>query len=143
MNKKNIVFTIATGLLFANGVFASNLTSEKDDRVISSVTYIEDDADFELSFDTADYLPEGFNPYEVYVNLEAVVFIEDEAADHVDTKKYLPTNFDPYAYATDAAAFDYIDENDTVELNFDVQAYLPKGFNAHVKSSKATLSVSK
>jgi len=131
MNKKSFILTIATGLLLANGVFASDLTTEKDERVINSVNYIEDDADFELGFDTADYLPENFNPYKVYVNLDAVVFIEDEAEVDVNTKKYLPANFDAYAYPTDVAAFNYIDENDTVELDFDTQGYLPKGFNAY------------
>lgn len=131
MNKKNFILTIATGLLLANGVFAGDLPTEKDERVISSVTYIEDDADFELGFDTADYLPENFNPYKLYVDLDAVVYIEEEAVVDVNTKKYLPANFNAYAYPTDVAAFNYIDEKDTAELDFDSQAYLPKGFNAY------------
>ncbi|MGB6154139.1 MAG: hypothetical protein WBG48_19300 [Pricia sp.] len=131
MNKKSFILTIATGLLLVNGVFASDLTTEKDERVINSVNYIEDDADFELGFDTADYLPEDFNPYKLYVNLDAIVFIEDEADVDVNTKKYLPANFDAYAYPTDVAAINYIDENDTVELEIDTQAHLPKGFNAY------------
>ena len=136
MNKKSFILTIATGLLLANGVFASNLTTEKDERVINSINYIEDDAEFELGFDTADYLPEGFNPFELYVNLDAVVFIEDEVTDDVNTKKHLPANFDAYAYPTDVAAFNYIDENDAIELDFDTQAYLPKGFDAYQESRK-------
>ena len=110
MNKKSFIFTIATGLLLANGVFASKLPTEKDEWVINSITYIEDDTDFELGFDTADYLPEGFDPYEIYVNLDVVVFIEDEVAD-VKIKRRLPANFDAYAYPTDVAAFNYIDQN--------------------------------
>ncbi len=136
MNKKSFILTIATGLLLANGVFASNLTTEKDERVINSINYIEDDAEFELGFDTADYLPEGFNPFELYVNLDAVVFIEDEVTDDVNTKKHIPANFDAYAYPTDVAAFNYIDENDAIELDFDTQAYLPKGFDAYQESRK-------
>lgn len=136
MNKKSFILTIATGLLLANGVFASNLITEKDERVINSINYIEDDADFELGFDTADYLPEGFDPYEIYINLDAVVFIEDEVADDVKTKKHLPANFDAYAYPTDVAAFNYIDQNDDVELDFDTQAHLPEGFDAYKRSTK-------
>ncbi len=136
MNKKSFILTIATGILLANGVFASNLTTERDDRVINSITYIEDDADFELGFDTADYLPEGFDPYEIYVNLDAVLFIEDEVAVAVKTKRHLPANFDAYAYPTDVAAFNYIDQNDAIELDFDTQAYLPEGFDAYKANTK-------
>lgn len=136
MNKKSFLLTIATGLLLANGVFASHLITEKDDRVINSITYIEDDADFELGFDTADYLPEGFDPYEIYVNLDAVAFIEDEVMDDVKTKKHLPPHFDAYAYPTDVAAFNYIDQNDEVELDFDTRSYLPEGFDAHKACAK-------
>ncbi len=139
MNKKNFILTIATGLLLANGVFASNLITEKDDRVINSITYIEDDTDFELDFDTADYLPEGFDPYEIYVNLDAVVFMEDEVVDDVKTKKHLPANFNPYAYPMDVAAFNYIDQNDTIELDFDTRAYLPEGFDAYQGGAKPAL----
>jgi len=135
MNKKSFILTIATGLLLANGVFASNLTTEIDESVINSINYIEDDADFELGFDTADYLPEGFDPYEIYVNLDVVVFIEDEVAD-VKIKRRLPANFDAYAYPTDVAAFNYIDQNDDVELDFDTHAYLPEGFDAYKGNTK-------
>jgi len=137
MNKKSFILTIATGVLLANGVFASNLTTERDDRVINSITYIEDDTDFELGFDTADYLPEGFDPYEIYVNLDAVIFIEDEVTeDDVKTKRHLPANFNAYAYPTDVAAFNYIDQNDAIELDFDTQAHLPEGFDAFKTSAK-------
>ncbi len=142
MNKKSFILTIATGLLLANGVFASDLMTEKDDRVINSITYIEDDTDFELDFDTADYLPEGFDPYEIYVNLDAVLFMEDEEVDNVKTKKHLPANFNPYAYPKDVAAFNYIDQNDTIELNFDARVYLPEGFDAY-KSAKPALSAAR
>ena len=136
MNKKNFILTIAIGLLLANGVFASNLNKGKDDRVINSVTYIDDDTDFELGFDTADYLPEDFDPYKIYVNLDDVVFIEDDMADDINTKKHLPANFNAYAYPTDVAAFNYIDQNDEVELDFDASAHLPKGFDAYKRTTK-------
>ena len=121
MNKKSFILTIATGVLLANGVFASNLTTERDDRVINSITYIE----------------EGFDPYEIYVNLDAAIFIEDEVTeDDVKTKRHLPANFNAYAYPTDVAAFNYIDQNDVIELDFDTQAYLPEGFDAFKASAK-------
>ena len=143
MNKKNFILTIATGLILANGVFASNLTTEKDDKVISSVTYIDDDADFEPCFDTAEYLPEGFNPYEVYIDLKAVIFIEDDATEAVNTEIYLPSNFNAYAYPTDVASFNYIDEQDSVEIDFDSQPYLPKDFDAYERSEKTSIQLSR
>lgn len=136
MKKKNFILSITTGLLLANGVFANGPISEKDERVINSTIYIEEDADFELGFDTAEYLPEGFNPNKIYVNLDAVVFIENEEVDNLNTKKQLPANFDAYAYPTDVAAFNYIDQNDAVELDFDTQAYLPEGFNPYKRNAK-------
>ena len=93
MNKRNFILTLATGVLMINGLFANNTTSEKDERVISSVNYIEEDVDFELGFDTTDYLPEDFNPHRMYVNLDDVTFIEDERIDALKTKKYLPKGF--------------------------------------------------
>lgn len=134
MNKKSFILSIATGLLLANGVFANDPRTEKDEKVLNSITYIEDDADFELSFDTADYLPEGFDPYEIYVDLDAVTFLEDEVMDDFDSKEHLPADFDAYSYPTDVAAFNYIDQNDAVELDFDTQKYLPEGFNPYIRN---------
>jgi len=136
MNKKNFIFSIATGLLFANGVFAGDLPTEKDEQIVKSVTYIEDESQIELGFDTADYLPEGFNPYKIYVNLDAIIFLEDEIGEEANFKKHLPANFDAYAYPNDVAAFNYIDEDDVVTMDFDTEAYLPSGFDAYAKTTK-------
>lgn len=134
MNKKSIILSITAGLALANGVFASDPKTEKDERqVINSITYIDEDADFELGFDTADYLPEGFDPYEMYVDLSAVIFIEEEVVDGFVSKDYLPKGFNAYAYPTEVEAMNYIDENDNVELDMDTASNLPKGFDAYSK----------
>ncbi|MBT8315758.1 MAG: hypothetical protein KJP26_14980, partial [Maribacter sp.] len=47
---------------------------------INEIVYIEEEPQIELGFDTAEYLPEGFDPYKLYVDLNAVeyVVVQDE-----------------------------------------------------------------
>ena len=136
MKKKSFIFSAATGLLWANGVLAGDPVTEKDENVINSTNYIEDDADFELGFDTADYLPEGFDPYKLYFDLDSVPFIEENGKLDFDSKKHLPAGFDAYAYPTDVESINYIDENDAIELDFDTHNYLPEGFDAYRRSTE-------
>ncbi|SHJ94701.1 hypothetical protein [Pseudozobellia thermophila] len=135
MNKKNIKVSVLMALVFANGVFASGPKSERDDLVINSVSYIEDDTDYDLGFDTADYLPEDFDPYKLYVDLDAIDFIEDEENLGIDTKKYLPKGFDAYAFPKHVADFNYIDENDYEVINFDTKEHLPEGFDPYIRKN--------
>lgn len=133
MNKKIFKTVLLLSLIFANGVFAADPKTENDELIINSVTYIEDDADFDLGFNTADYLPEDFNPYEVYVDLESIVFIEEDVAINFNSKKHLPKGFDVYAYPTDVEGFNYIDENDEIVLGFDTKKYLPESFDPYMR----------
>jgi hypothetical protein len=48
------------------------------------VSYIEA-TDDEVGFDTAVYLPEGFNPYETELDLNTIVYIEED----IDFEIYL------------------------------------------------------
>jgi len=75
MNKKNVTVALALGLVFATGVSATEPANLELD--INTIKYIEEEEVIDLGFDTADYLPEGFNPYEVYFDLNSVQFIED------------------------------------------------------------------
>ncbi|MET1259086.1 hypothetical protein ABV409_07080 [Flagellimonas sp. DF-77] len=62
---------------------------------LTAVVFTEET--LELDFDTADFLPEGFDPYANEVPLESIQFIEeDEVELGFDTAKYLPEGFDPY-----------------------------------------------
>lgn len=132
MNKKNFILSIAMGIALVNGVFASTLNKDVEVFDVNSIEYIEEDEQIELGFDSADYLPEGFDPYEVYFDLNAVQF-EEEEIEISDLTKYLPEGFDSYAYSTDVQSINYIDENDSFEVDFDTKKYLPKGFNAYAK----------
>ncbi|SIT12913.1 hypothetical protein SAMN05421766_11223 [Zobellia uliginosa] len=133
MNKKSLKISIVLGLIFANGVFAADPTTEKDESIIQSIDYIDEDVDFELGFDTSDYLPEDFNANDIYVDLDAIAYIEEDANDTGDLTKYLPVDFDAYAYPTHVEDFNYIDANDEISLNFNTKEHLPEGFNPYIK----------
>jgi hypothetical protein len=133
MNKKNLALAIIMGLLFAKGVFAADPETEREEFDINSITYIQEEDEIILGFDVTDYLPEGFDPHKQYVDLNSIEFIEDENVPYLDTSKYLPEEFDAYANPKGIEGVNYIDENDTLVLNYDTKPYLPKGFNAYLK----------
>ncbi|CAZ95017.1 hypothetical protein Q4603_19665 [Zobellia galactanivorans] len=133
MNKKSLKISILLGLIFANGVFAADPVTEKDESIIQSIDYIDEDVDFELGFDTSDYLPEDFNANDIYVDLDAIAYIEEDANDTGDLTKYLPVDFNAYAYPTHVEDFNYIDVNDEISLNFNTKEHLPEGFNPYIK----------
>ena len=134
MNNKNFKLAIAMGLLFANGILASEPKDDKGELDINTIVYIEEEEVIDLGFDTADYLPEGFDPYKVYFDLDSVVVVEEEIKIDFDSTKNLPADFDAYSYPTDVSGFDYIDAEDTIELDFDTAQYLPEGFDAYSRS---------
>lgn len=135
MNKKTLKVSMLLGLLFANGVFAGDPKTEKDELIINSVIYIEEDVDFNLGFDTADYLPAGFDPYKIYVDLDSVIFLEEDDNVKLNSKKHLPKGFDAYAYPVDVEAFNYIDKNDEIVLDFDTKKHLPEGFDPYIRNN--------
>lgn len=98
---------------------------------INSIVFLEAEEELDLGFDTADYLPENFDPNKVYVDLNQVTYIdyeEDSLADF-NTAAYLPEDFNPYAIPADIRAISYIEEE--VELDFDTAPYLPEGFDPY------------
>ena len=128
MNKKTIILGITAGMFFVNGMFAMDPTTEKDKFDINSITYIEDEIEIDLGFDTADYLPEDFDAHQVYFDLNGVDYIEEDLSIEWDTKEYLPKEFNAYAYPTDVQSINFIDGSDTFALGFDTQNYLPLNF---------------
>ncbi len=129
---KTTTLSIAMVLLLVNGIFANDPKTEIENFDINSIQYIEEEEEFDLGFDTTDYLPENFDPYKFYVNLDAVVYIEDNKIDTFDFAKFLPEGFDAYADPTDVQSINYIDERDNIVLNFDTKKHLPEGFNAYI-----------
>lgn len=101
---------------------------------LDSIVYLEEESPFELGFNTADYLPEGFNPNEVYVDLDAITFIEgeEEISMGFDTSDWLPDGFDPYAAPTDIYGFSFMEEDDSLLAPIvDTKAYLPENFDPY------------
>lgn len=133
MNKKTILLGITAGMFFVIGMFANDPTTEKEQFDINSITYIEDEIEFDLGFDTADYLPEDFDAHQVYFDLNGVDYIEEDLAIEWDTKDYLPKEFNAYAYPSDVQSINFLDESDAFEVGFDTQEYLPFNFNAFNK----------
>ena len=91
---------------------------------LNDIIFIEEELPVELGFNTEDYLPEGFNPYEQYVDLNSIEFIEEEEEDAwdlgFDASVHLPDDFNPYAIPSDVMSIDYIEEGeDDIDLGFD------------------------
>jgi hypothetical protein len=104
---------------------------------LSQIVFIEEEAPVILGFDTADYLPEDFNPYKVYVDLDAIEFIEeDEAQLSLDTTEWLPENFDPYATPTDINSISYMEDEEDFFPLINTSEWLPEGFDPYAKTTK-------
>lgn len=107
------------------------LVNAPEDIKVSEIVYIEEETSIDLGFDTADYLPEGFDPYNVYFDVNSVAFIDDEVTElGFDTAAYLPENFNAYANPGTLDAINYIEE-EAIDLGFDTAKYLPEGFDPH------------
>ncbi|WP_291866708.1 hypothetical protein [Maribacter sp.] len=130
MNYKNISLSIVLGLAICQGVFAISISKEIKDFDINSIEYVEEEEVISLGFNTADYLPESFDPNTFYFDVNTVDYINDTINDKGDFREHLPVGFDAYAYPTDVQSINYIDANDTIVLDFDTNKYLPKNFNA-------------
>ena len=99
---------------------------------LDEVVFLEEESPFDLGFDTADYLPEGFDPYKVYVNLDAIQYIADEDDDlGFDTTAWLPEGFNAYAAPEDFTSVSYIEAEEGLDPAVDTKAYLPEGFDPY------------
>jgi len=103
-----------------------------DDIKVSEIVFIEEETSIDLGFDTADYLPEGFDPYSVYFDINSVEFIDDEITElGFDTTAYLPENFNAYANPGNLEGINYIEEEEAIDLGFDTTKYIPEDFDPY------------
>lgn len=130
MNKKKLILSIALGAFLIQGAFASEINKEVEDFDLDSIEYIEEEEVIELGFDTADYLPEGFDAYAFYFDLDSVEFIEESDWEDIQVKNRLPKGFDAYSGPKGIEGINYIDPNKEIVLDFNTKEYLPKGFDA-------------
>lgn len=102
---------------------------------LNEIVFIEEEPQIELGFDTAEYLPEDFDPKKLYVDLNAVAYVDElkELELGFNTTDYLPANFDAYAAPKAVEGMNYLEEEEQIELGFDTAAYLPANFDPYAK----------
>lgn len=135
MKKATTILGIAVlGSIFMSFTGTPQCETECKNVQVNDITFIEIEEEIDLGFDTAHYLPEGFNPYSgMGPNLEEIIFIETEEEIDLgfETAQYLPEGFNAHeGMALDLNEIEYIEEEEEIILDFDVQAYLPASFNA-------------
>ena len=112
-----------------------SLQAQAQNVNIEDLMYIEDTETVDLGFDTADYLPEDFNPYQGMIfDLEDIIYVEEEEEIELDfnTAMYLPNEFNAYSSTVlNVEDILYIESEDEIDLGFDTADYLPKGFNPY------------
>ena len=99
---------------------------------LNEIEFVEEESELDLGFETSDYLPEGFNPYESFFDLNSIIYIENESDFDLgfDTSEYLPKGFDPYSSNFEINTINYM-EDESVLLDFDTSDYLPKDFDPY------------
>ncbi|NND16420.1 MAG: hypothetical protein HKN89_08870 [Eudoraea sp.] len=127
---------ILTGILglfscaLAFGTQTGNSPIHQPSIEIDSITYIEEEYPVDLGFDTAMYLPEGFNAFDLPENIMDISYIEEnsEVILDFDVCKYLPRAFNPYKEYFDLNTIEYIEEEEVIEFDFEIGDYLPEDF---------------
>jgi hypothetical protein len=132
MNKKNLFTSVVLGIALGAGVYAHNPGHDNDEFDINTIVYLEDEEEIDLGFDTADYLPEDFDPYSFYIDLNTVVFIENEETE-IYSSTNLPKDFNAYGYPVHFRHISYIDPEEPTDLDFDTQKHLPEGFDPYIR----------
>ena len=130
MNKNKIITSFTIGLLFAAGVYANQPRETKTPCLLDSIVYLEEEAVIDLGFDTADYLPEDFDPHKFYFDLNSVVFLENES--EMISSAYLPADFNPYAPPVNFMDISYIDPNDLVAPVIEITDILPADIDTDI-----------
>ena len=119
------------------GAALNDSTSEMADYAwyelnLNEIVYLEEEPEVDLGFDTADYLPEGFDPHKSYFDLNSIIYLENNVDPSLgfDVQKYLPENFNPYTDVVDVHSINYMEDED-MDLGFDTKDYLPEGFSPY------------
>ena len=110
-------------------------TNENGILSMEDIVFIETDEEIDLGFDTAEYLPIGFDAYAgMELDLDEISFVENEEEIDLgfDTAEYLPIGFNTYVgMELDLDEISFIETEEEIDLGFDTAEYLPKGFNPY------------
>jgi len=118
-----------------------NDTIIKKELQIPTIEFTEvvEEEDEAFDFDTAAYLPIGFNAYagfeENYGLIYDINIEEEDAPFDFDTTAYLPVGFKLKKSILNSIVEITIEEEDEA-FDFDTKQYLPKGFDATKKVTK-------
>ncbi|MDT0606881.1 hypothetical protein [Croceitalea rosinachiae] len=97
MKYRKYIVIAFIGALFLPLLSAKAEKTTEENFNIKSVVFVEQEQEESFDFDTAEYLPEGFDPYQDNVSVNSLNYIEDDSIDlGFDTADYLPENFNPY-----------------------------------------------
>ncbi|QBA64937.1 hypothetical protein [Muriicola soli] len=125
---------VATSLVINVANWECTEETESKTLELSAIPYLEDNEELDLGFNTADYLPQNFDPYRAYFDLASVEYvniIEEEVHDS-DLSLNLPEDFNPFAFPAHFMDVSYIEEED-LSLGFDTEDYLLAGFDPYKK----------
>ena len=117
--------------------FINALLAQNENGILSmeDIVFIETDEEIDLGFDTAEYLPIGFDAYAgMELDLDEISFVENEEEIDLgfDTAEYLPIGFNAYVgMELDLDEISFIETEEEIDLGFDTAEYLPKGFNPY------------
>ncbi len=119
--------------------FAEGLLMDEEVRNLSldQINLIENEEEINLGFNTATYLPIGFDAYAgMELDLDSIIVeeLEEEVVLDFDPAKYLPIGFNAYD-GMELNLNDIVVEEmeEEINLGFEVMNYLPKGFNPFSK----------
>ncbi len=129
------LMTATAAQLPANTVTSIDDTVASKELTLPTIEYsiVTEEVDEAFDFDTATYLPIGFDAYisfEEKYGLEYEVVLEEEDAPfEFNTTSYLPVGFNVNSNILNSIVEIAIEEEDEA-FDFDTKMYLPKEFNA-------------
>jgi len=132
VNEHTLIWTTVNEEISAQGIGSIMTTLAPDNLSLNQISYLEEDEEIELDFDTKAYLPENFDPTTFYFNVATVVYMEatEDIDLGLDTTDYLPNDFDAYAQPKDVMDVSYMEETD-YEVGFDTATFLPEAFDPY------------
>jgi len=111
---------------------AEDFNAYTDEIAIETIQFMEDE-EVELGFETAPYLPEGYDPYKMYFDISKISFLEEPLEYQIDLGSYLPKDFNPFPEMVNFDSIDFM-EVEEIEIEFNTADYLPEGFDPYKRS---------